>query len=175
MGRGGFHLEVISLILAIASLVFSVFIEPRVCYGLVHNDEPYASSESLLGELALGGVMSGRSGVLSPQWRIQGGAHGSWPPPWGPGAPRACQGHHRPARGTTGLSGAPQGHHRSSRSTTSLSGAPQARQRYHKSASAQGHQRPSRGTTGLPGARWACQGHDGPVRGTAGLSGAPQA
>ena len=134
MGRGGFHLEVISLILAIASLVFSVFIEPRVCYGLVHNDEPYASSESLLGELALGGVMSGRSGVLSPQWRIQGG---TWvmAPSLGPGgttglsgAPQACQGHHRPLRGTTGAPQAYQEHHEPVRSTTGLSGAPQVYQ-----------------------------------------------
>ena len=64
--------------------------------------------------------------VCAIQWRIQGGgSYGSWPSPWGPGAPQACQGHHRPIRGTTGLSEAPQarqGHHRPSRGTTGLSG-----------------------------------------------------
>ena len=55
------------------------------------------------------------SNEIGKQWRIQGGAYGSWPLPWGPGgttglagAPRACQGHPRLVRGTTGLSGAPQ-------------------------------------------------------------------
>ena len=52
------------------------------------------------------------------QWRIQGGV--TWVmPPWGPGAPQAYQGHHRPIRGTTDLTGAPQtwqGHHRPVRS-----------------------------------------------------------
>ena len=41
------------------------------------------------------------------------------------GAPQACQGHHRPSRGTTGLAGAPracQGHPRLVRGTTGLSG-----------------------------------------------------
>ena len=132
--------------------------------------------------------------VGSPEsGRIQGGG-GTWvmTPPWGPGAPQACQGHHRPIRGTTGLTGAPQarqGHHRPSKGTTGLSGAPQACQEHHRPSKSttglpgapqtyqEGHQRPARGTTGLSGALKACQGHHSPVRaqGTSGLAGAPQA
>ena len=57
------------------------------------------------------------------QWRIQGGGHMGHDPPLG------ARGHHRPARGTTGLSEAPQacqGHHRPDRGTTGPPGAPQA-------------------------------------------------
>ena len=67
------------------------------------------------------------------------------PPPLGPGAPPAYQGHHRSSRGTTELP----------RDTTFLSGPPQACQEHH---------RPSRGTN---------QRHHGSVRGTTVLPGAP--
>ena len=131
----------------------------------------------------------------SVQWRIQGGGGVTWvmtPPPWGPGAPQACQGHHRPIRGTTGLTGAPQtrqGHHRPSKGTTGLSGAPQACQEHHRPSKSttglpgapqtyqEGHQRPARGTTGLSGHLRLVRGTtvlSGP-RGTSGLAGAPQA
>ncbi|KAF0305886.1 hypothetical protein FJT64_022516 [Amphibalanus amphitrite] len=48
---------------------------------------------------------------------------GHGPPPLRPGGPKTFQGHHRPIRGITVLTGAPQdrqGHHRPSRDTTGL-------------------------------------------------------
>ena len=109
-----------------------------------------------------------------------------------PEALQDCQGHHRPLRGTLGLSGAPscllptlqacQGHHvpvlrhfifvrgttdlAGPRGTNGLAGEPQSCQGHHL------HRRD--GTIGLAGAPWAFQGHHRPVVGISGLSGAPQ-
>ena len=112
------------------------------------------------------------------QGRIQGGHMSYAPPPLGPEATQACQGHHRLIRGTTGLAGALQnfqetpyiylsgppqacqGHHLSSRGTTNL-------QRYH--GVVRGTTVPSRGIS----APQDCQGHHRLIRGTTGLAGAP--
>ena len=111
--------------------------------------------------------------IDTAEGRVQGWVTWVMTLPLGPGPPQACQGHHRPSRGTTelrrdttGLPGAPQvcqGHHLSSRGTrgiTGLLGAPQSL------PGAPVHHRPVRGTTGL------AQNFQGTrilVRGTTGL------
>ena len=106
------------------------------------------------------------------QGRAQGGCHMGHDPPL------EGQGHHRPVRGTIGLSGAPQacqGHHKTSRDATYMSWAPQACQEHHRlSKGTTGVSgAPVRGTMGLPGVPQACQGHHLSNRDTTGLSGAP--
>ena len=103
--------------------------------------------------------------------------------PLSPGAPQACQGHHRLIRGTTDLAGAPQAsqgaHKRPSRGTTGLPRAPVRTQSTAKGLSgpqrAPVHHRPLGGTTDLPRAPVRqsehCRMLVGPQKGTTGLPG----